>query len=86
MALNLTDVCGGPIVKLYGRLTQWLECLVYTEGVGGSNPSPTTLTASGTVDARLLLHGGVAQLVEHLLCKQDVAGSIPVTSTLILEN
>ena len=26
-------------------------------------------------------HGGVAQLVERLLCKQDVAGSIPVTST-----
>ena len=27
------------------------------------------------------LYGGVAQLGERLLCKQDVAGSIPVTST-----
>ena len=26
--------------------------------------------------------GGVAQLGERLLCKQDVAGSIPVTSTI----
>jgi hypothetical protein len=26
--------------------------------------------------------GGVAQLVEHLLCTQNVAGSIPVTSTI----
>ena len=26
-------------------------------------------------------HGRVAQLGEHLLCKQGVAGSIPVTST-----
>jgi hypothetical protein len=27
------------------------------------------------------LHGGVAQLGEHLLCKQGVIGSIPFTST-----
>ena len=26
--------------------------------------------------------GGVAQLVEHLICIQDVAGSIPVASTI----
>ena len=26
--------------------------------------------------------GGVAQLGEHLLCKQGVVGSIPVTSTI----
>jgi hypothetical protein len=25
--------------------------------------------------------GGIAQLVEHLLCKQDVTGSNPVAST-----
>ncbi len=29
-----------------------------------------------------LHHGDVAQLVERLLCKQDVAGSIPVVSTI----
>ena len=27
-------------------------------------------------------HGGIAQLVEHLLCKQGVIGSIPLTSTI----
>ena len=26
-------------------------------------------------------HGGIAQLVEHLLCKQGVIGSNPFTST-----
>ena len=29
----------------------------------------------------LLLYGGVAQLGEHLLCKQGVIGSIPFIST-----
>jgi hypothetical protein len=28
-----------------------------------------------------LLYGGLAQLVERLLCKQDVSGSSPLTST-----
>ena len=28
------------------------------------------------------LHGAVAQLGEHLLCKQGVTGSIPVSSTI----
>ena len=27
-------------------------------------------------------HGGIAQLVEHLLCKQGVSGSIPLISTI----
>lgn len=31
----------------------------------------------------ILIGGGVAQLVEHLLCTQKVAGSIPVTSTIL---
>ena len=34
--------------------------------------------------------GGIAQLVERLLCKQDVSGSSPLTSTrdaiLMIEN
>lgn len=29
----------------------------------------------------ILLKGALAQLVERLLCKQDVIGSIPFTST-----
>jgi hypothetical protein len=32
------------------------------------------------------LHGRVAQLGEHLLCKQGVTGSIPVTSTIKSNN
>ena len=28
------------------------------------------------------MHGAVAQLGEHLLCKQGVTGSIPVSSTM----
>ncbi len=30
---------------------------------------------------RVLASGDVAQLAEHLLCKQDVVGSIPIVST-----
>ena len=29
-------------------------------------------------------HGGLAHLVEHLLCKQGVNGSIPLTSTRVV--
>ena len=32
----------------------------------------------------LQFHAGVAQLVEHLICNQRVAGSSPITSTKIL--
>ena len=42
------------------------------QGTVGSNP---TLSAN---------NGGVAQLGERLLCKQNVAGSIPVTSTKLV--
>ncbi len=42
------------------------------QGTVGSNP---TLSAN---------NGGVAQLGVRLLCKQNVAGSIPVTSTKLV--
>ena len=29
-----------------------------------------------------ILYGGIAQLGEHLLCKQGVIGSIPIISTI----
>ena len=29
-------------------------------------------------------HGGIAQLGEHLLCKQGVSGSIPLISTKVV--
>ena len=36
------------------------------------------LFRASTGDAKL---GGIAQLVEHVLCKHEVTGSIPVAST-----
>ena len=36
------------------------------------------------VEKHKLLTGGVAQLGEHLLCTQGVAGSIPVISTKVV--
>ncbi len=38
---------------------------------------------SGPPPSGHLGHGGMAQLVERLLCKQDVAGSNPATSTSV---
>ena len=38
----------------------------------------TNLFRASTGDAKL---GGIAQLVEHVLCKHEVTGSIPVAST-----
>ena len=36
---------------IYGRVTQWLECLPYKEEVGGSNPSsPTKASFDETAD------------------------------------
>jgi hypothetical protein len=40
-----------------------------------------TRTQKGEVDS-CHLFGGLAQLGERLLCKQNVIGSIPVTSTI----
>ncbi len=37
---------------------------------------------NGDRQRRLKSYGAVAQLVEHLLCKQDVIGSIPFSSTI----
>ena len=41
------------VLQMNGRLTQWLECLVYTERVGGSNPSsPTNFIAQWCMAAQ----------------------------------
>ena len=39
------------------------------------------VAAPGLVTEVIELDGAVAQLGEHLLCKQGVTGSIPVSST-----
>ena len=52
----------------------WLERTPDKREVGSSSlPRPT-----------IRLGGGVAQLGERLLCKQEVIGSIPFTSTKLL--
>ena len=35
---------------------------------------------------KLLNQGGLAQLVERLLCKQEVSGSTPLSSTKLMNN
>ena len=49
------------------------------------HPDPPTPDASAFLSAVGCVgvggYGGVAQLGEHLLCKQGVIGSIPFTST-----
>ena len=39
------------------------------------------LTKGGIYFAKSARYGGIAQLVEHLPCKQGVIGSNPITST-----
>ena len=52
--------------------------------VGGSSPlGPTSgiIRKTKTVKTQLQPYGGVAQLGEHLPCKQGVMGSNPIIST-----
>ena len=42
------------------------------------------VAAPGLVTEVIELDGAVAQLGEHLLCKQGVSGSIPLSSTKVL--
>ena len=47
----------------------------------GVHPSLTITYTRAQISLSVTLHGGVAQLGEHLLCKQGVIGSIPFIST-----
>ena len=57
-----------------GLLTQLVECLPYTQNVGGSNPSQPTIYTQ------------LAQLVEHNLDKVGVSGSNPLLGTRCLQS
>ena len=48
------------------------------EVVGSIPTRPTTVETRAEISS---ISGGVAQLGEHLLCTQEVIGSIPFTST-----
>ena len=58
------------------KSVRWLRSSV-RQNVGLQNQMSEVQILSGSPCI-----GGVAQLGERLLCKQDVAGSIPVTSTM----
>jgi hypothetical protein len=45
------------------------------------HPDPPSIPPPGGAVVMRAVPGGVAQLGEHLLCKQGVIGSIPFTST-----
>ena len=57
-----------------GPELSWLERTTDNREVGGSSPLGPT---------NLLKDGGIAQLGEHLPCKQGVIGSIPIISTKV---
>ena len=62
----------------------WLERTPDKREVGSSSlPRPTISRPmlATSLFRRGIGHGGVAQLGERLLCKQEVIGSIPFTST-----
>ena len=64
-----------------GYQLRWLERTPDKGEVPGSSPGwPTYQTVFSYAEAKLI-YGGIAQLVERLLCKQDVSGSSPLTST-----
>ena len=63
-------------VMTVSRGSSAVERRSHTPEVAGSIPAPASSIRR--------FFGGVAQLGERLLCKQDVAGSIPVTSTSLV--
>jgi hypothetical protein len=63
-------------VRLWAYSSVGLERTPDKREVGGSSPPRPT-----TSDDDRLLDGAVAQLVERQLCKLDVVGSIPISST-----
>ena len=66
-------------VRLRGNLN---GSLFNFEGPGGtSNKGSIALLFGWRRVSKLLKYGGVAQLGEHLLCKQGVIGSNPFIST-----
>ena len=68
---------GSEVQILPGPPDQWSV-------ISGQRSGARRLPALLTADRRhLSAEGGVAQLGEHLLCKQGVVGSIPIVSTKI---
>ena len=66
-------LCFCAVISSRACSSAWLERIPDKDEAGGSSPPRPT---SGTVES-----GGLAQLVERLLCKQEVSGSTPLSST-----
>ena len=67
------DLCFCVVISSRACSSAWLERIPDKDEAGGSSPPRPT---SGN-----LVSGGLAQLVERLLCKQEVSGSTPLSST-----
>ena len=69
-------------VRSYGPIAQWLERTPDKGEVGSSTlPRPTTDAIDCSIRGRSDTFGAVAQLGERRLCKPEVVGSIPISST-----
>ena len=66
-------LCFCAVISSRACSSAWLERIPDKDEAGGSSPPRPT---SGTLES-----GGLAQLVERLLCKQEVSGSTPLSST-----
>lgn len=66
-------LCFCAVISSRACSSAWLERIPDKDEAGGSSPPRPT---SGTLES-----GGLAQLVELLLCKQEVSGSTPLSST-----
>ena len=68
------DLCFCAVISSRACSSAWLERIPDKDEAGGSSPPRPT---SSTLESG----GGLAQLVERLLCKQEVSGSTPLSST-----
>lgn len=83
--------CHTPLVRYTSASKAGMVELVYTAhskcagfGLVGSSPTPGTTCLFGPGDGPETAHlAGVAQLVEHLICNQRVAGSTPVAGSIL---
>ena len=65
----------GLLISRGACSSAWLERIPDKDEAGGSSPPrPTSFS------------GGLAQLVERLLCKQEVSGSTPLSSTKLMNS
>ncbi len=66
-------LCFCAVISSRACSSAWLERIPDKDEAGGSSPPRPTRSP--------LESGGLAQLVERLLCKQEVSGSTPLSST-----